>query len=147
MTTIAKNVLTAVLVGMHFRPPAKLILETLPAGAELQLVHEADNPYDGDAVRVYVRLSAVPASQLARLEAELPGFGWSIEEFHQRIELGEAFQLGYLAAGKNKVLKGQEELVSNSIFLAAQEQVSWSECQISLGFSPSGLPLVVLRAP
>lgn len=43
---------TAPLVGMHFRPPAKDIVNCLPAGVELLLEHQPDNPYDGDAIRV-----------------------------------------------------------------------------------------------
>lgn len=139
--------LTGLLVGMHFRPPAKLILETLKSGTPLQLAHEPDNEYDANAVRVFVRLGEVPESQHARLEAELPGFGWDIETFRSRAEVGESLMLGYIAASKNKALKDQSEFVSNEVFLAAQELVAWEDCSIRLGFAPSGAALVILSAP
>lgn len=138
--------LTGLLVGMHFRPPAKLILETLKSGTELQLVAEPDNEYDANAIRVFVSLGEVPASQYGRLEAELPGFGWDIETFRQRAETGESLMLGYIAASKNKALKEDSSLVSNEAFLGAQELVSWSDCSIRLGFAPSGAALVILNA-
>lgn len=139
--------LTGLLVGMHFRPPAKLILETLKSGTPLQLVPEPDNEYDDKAIRVFVNLGEVPASQYGRLEAELPGFGWDIETFHQRAESGESLMLGYIAASKNKALKEDSSLVSNEVFLNVQELVAWSDCSIRLGFAPSGAALVILSAP
>jgi HIRAN domain len=139
--------LTGLLVGMHFRPPAKLILETLKSGTELQLVHEPDNEYDSNAIRVYVRLGEVPESQHGRLEAELPGFGWDIETFRSRAESGEALMLGYVAASKNKALREDPTLVSNEAFLGAQDLIPWSDCSIRLGFAPSGAALVILSAP
>lgn len=139
--------LTGLLVGMHFRPPAKLILETLKSGTPLQLVAEPDNEYDDKAIRVFVNLGEVPESQFARLEAELPGFGWDIDTFRQRAETGETLMLGYIAASKNKALKEDSLLVSNEVFLGAQELVKWSDCNIRLGFAPSGAALVILSAP
>lgn len=139
--------ITGLLVGMHFRPPAKLILETLKSGTPLQLVAEPDNEYDSNAIRVYVNLGEVPESQHARLEQELPGFGWDIETFWQRAETGEALMLGYIAASKNKALREDPSLVSNEAFLGAQELIPWSECSIRLGFAPNGSALVILSAP
>lgn len=43
---------TAPIVGMHFRPPAKDIINCLASGVELLLEHQPENPHDGDAVRV-----------------------------------------------------------------------------------------------
>lgn len=40
------------LVGMHFRPPAKDIVNMLPAGAELLAVRQPDNPHDVNAISV-----------------------------------------------------------------------------------------------
>ena len=142
----SKNELTGLLVGMNFRPPAKLFLECLPAGSELSLEHEPSNEYDANAVKVSVKLGEIPASQASRLESELPGFGWSMEDFFERVASGESFMLGYLAASKNKQLKTIEGAVSNEVFLLAQEQVAWSECSIKLAFGMNGLPLVLLKA-
>ncbi len=68
------SILTSLLVGDHFRPPAKLVLQHLPAGTQLQLELEDDNPYDAEAVRVYVSVLEIPQSQYSALESELPNF-------------------------------------------------------------------------
>lgn len=141
------NTLTGVLVGAHFRPPAKLILECLPAGASLQLVAEPDNPYDPQAVQVFTNLGNVPASQHSRLEQDLPKYGWDLDEFLQRADTGETIHLGYIAASKNKILLELSDCVANSVFVAAQEQIQWCDCMITLGFTANGAPLVILRAP
>ena len=39
-------------VGMHFRPNGKAIVESLIAPVELQLEREPENPYDGFAIKV-----------------------------------------------------------------------------------------------
>lgn len=40
------------LVGMHFRPPAKDVVNMLPANAELLARRQPDNPYDQNAIAV-----------------------------------------------------------------------------------------------
>lgn len=44
--------LTANIVGMHFRPPAKDVVNMLPTGAHLLLQREPTNEYDEFAVKV-----------------------------------------------------------------------------------------------
>ena len=44
--------LTGPLVGMHFRPPAKDVVNLLPAGCPLILQRQPDNQYDINAVQV-----------------------------------------------------------------------------------------------
>jgi hypothetical protein len=46
------DTLTGLMVGMHFRPPAKAVLEALPVGTTLWLRREPENPYDANAVQV-----------------------------------------------------------------------------------------------
>lgn len=140
------NTLTGILVGAHFRPPAKLILECLPSGTPLQLVAEPDNAYDEFAVQVSVNLGHVPDSQHSRLAQELPKYGWDLDEFKTRAETGECIHLGYLAAGNNKVFKEMAECQANSVFLDAQALTPWAECQITLGFAANGQALVLLKA-
>lgn len=143
---MSKNQLSGLLVGMHFRPPAKLILECLPGGTALQLESDSENPYDAFAVKVLVRAREVPVSQLKRLEDELPAYGWQYEDFLELVEQDKTIWLGFLAAEKNKALRAEPQLVPNEVFLKAREQVAWENCQIGLGFSNSGAPLVVLTA-
>lgn len=44
--------LTAYIVGMHFRPPAKDVVNLLPAGTPLLIQREPSNEYDEFAVKV-----------------------------------------------------------------------------------------------
>lgn len=42
------------LVGMRFRPPAEDVVNTLPGGTELRVEFQEDNPYDSDALAVFL---------------------------------------------------------------------------------------------
>lgn len=95
------------LVGSHFVPPAKLLLEHLPSGTELTLVPEPENPYDEHAIKVVVNAREVPESQRAELGAKLPGAGCDLEELDAQGE----WQLGHIAkeGGKPLVKAGLHE--------------------------------------
>ena len=86
----------ALLVGMHFRPPAKLVLEELPKGTALKLDPEPENPHDSQAVKVLwtVQAEALPSDEV------LIGSGSSQSDLLDRGDL----QLGYLAREGNKDL-------------------------------------------
>ena len=43
------------LVGAHFRPPAKALIQSLPVGQVLRLSREPDNQYDTNAIQVWLR--------------------------------------------------------------------------------------------
>ena len=51
----------APLVGSHFRPPAKALLASLPAGFHLELRPEPLNPYDPNAIEVWLDTHHVDA--------------------------------------------------------------------------------------
>lgn len=90
------------LVGMHFRPPAKAVLASLPQGAELKLMREPFNEHDIAAVAVWVRIAQVPKEQYSLLELAAQGHGFSLDEVLARSE----HQLGYIASVK--LPKGME---------------------------------------
>lgn len=69
--------------GMGFRPPAKAIIESLKAGAPLELVREPSNEYDPNAVQVWCKPTAIEADCRAELEIKLAGFGTTLEEFDE----------------------------------------------------------------
>ena len=79
-------------VGAHFRPPAKGILEALPSGCPLRLRPEPDNPFDPNAVMVCVASASVPPTAHERLAQGLPLWGSSLEEFLAQPE----WHLGYV---------------------------------------------------
>lgn len=92
-----RNNLLIPLVGSHFRPPASLVLASLPAGTELRLVPEPTNPYDPGAVQVWVSPASIPDSQYAGLEESLPASGHDLSE----LLAGPDLMLGYLCAATN----------------------------------------------
>lgn len=101
--TMTGQTLTGLLVGSHFRPPAKQLLAVLPSGSKLELRPEPQNPYDPDAVAVYLAKSVLmelPAKALASLEDSLPSCGWTIRLLQGQPEI----QLGYLARAGNRDL-------------------------------------------
>jgi hypothetical protein len=127
----------AMLVGSHFRPPAKQVLAVLPAGAELSLRPEPENPYDPDAIAVYgdVR-STVPIHQYEALEESLEGTGTALEDL-----LGEAppLHLGYIARSGAPTAKGYPGNLEVGAELARGGEAprTWT-----LAFSPEGFPMV-----
>ncbi len=88
------------IVGQFFRPPAKAILGVLPSGCPLTCIPEPDNPYDPNAIQVCVASSAIPQDQLAQLEADAAGFGFSLAEILDQ----ESWHLGYIPKALAAVL-------------------------------------------
>lgn len=84
----------APIVGMHFRPPAKAILQCLPQGTTLHLRREPDNQYDPNATKVLVRSADIPEGQYQELDTLVAGYGTTIQEILAQSE----WFLGYIAA-------------------------------------------------
>lgn len=132
--------LTSLLVGAHFRPPAKQVLAVLPSGASLQLSPEADNPYDSHALRVLVWASAIPEALRADLDSCLEGTGTSLEEL---LASEEPLWLGYVAASGGKPLAKAGLTDGNKEFLALMGgEPNYSA---TLAFGPAGEPMVRLN--
>lgn len=117
----------ATLVGMHFRPPAKAILQCLPKGAALRIVPEPHNEYDANALAVWVDASAIPYSEHDTLNSLAIPFGYSADDI---IALGE-WQLGYIARQEAEVLVG-----------AVNEALVRRTLHASLAFGGDGKPRV-----
>ena len=94
------TILISLLVGAHFRPPAKQLLTALPAGQSLLLIPEPDNPYDSNAVKVAVVPETIDIDN-AIINSALEGTGSVIEDFSPV----EPLHLGYLPT---KLPKGFE---------------------------------------
>ena len=131
--------LYAPLVGMHFRPPAKQVLASLPSGCALSLVPEPENPYDAKAIRVEVLpAETIPLSQMEVLAQALEGTG---HELHEIMSPGaEPLHLGYVGDSDGKVCRqanspGNREVAELFSNLGAP----WPA---TLAFAPDGNPLV-----
>lgn len=130
--------LTISLVGMHFRPPAKQLISVMPAGAQLRLVPEPENPYDPKAVQVWGKVWEIPPGQYTTLESALVGTGHDIWEVREQNE----FQLGYLADSDGKATRGKPGNREAAVLAGG---VGWSGLQARLGFDPDGKPTVELE--
>ena len=87
----------SLIVGAHFRPPAKGLLAALPAGSKLLLRREASNAYDANALQVIwptSGLNAELATGLMRddVQKNVEGFGSSADEVFAAPE----WHLGYI---------------------------------------------------
>lgn len=90
----------SLIVGSHFRPPAKQVLAHLASGTELILVEDNENAYDAAAVRVNFDPKLIPESEFPTLEHELLEAGITLEQLMS----GGDIQLGFIPAQEGKPL-------------------------------------------
>lgn len=119
---------SAPLVGAHFRPPAKALLQALPAGAPLWLVPEPTNEHDANAVKVMVRIEAIPQDQQALLEQLAAPYGFLLDDILSR----EEWQLGY---------------VKRDYAAMIAPKLSGRPCPATLGFTLDGSPTIEAHIP
>jgi hypothetical protein len=139
------RIFTTMLVGAHFVPPAKLVLEHLASGTELILEPYEDNPYDSSAVRVLLDPGLIPESQHGALDEKLPGAGSDMETLLQ----GEPLALGHVASSGGKPLakanaSGPIQYVGT---LEVREALTQAWHEAKLGFDPAGLPVIYISVP
>lgn len=129
------------IVGAHFRPPAKQVLAHCTAGVQLVLEEENDNPYDEAAVRVMLDpVTAIPESEFPTLETELLEAGVTLEQLMS----GGPIKIGFVPAQDGKPLA--KARVSNPDILGNQQvrELMGENCRATLGFAPDGSPLLEL---
>lgn len=134
---MASKTLKGLLVGMHFNPPAKLLLSALPSGVSLRLQPEPENPWDEAAVKVLVEPSQIPFAMLDYLDQALQDMGFQLEE----VLAAPEWMLGHLAASGGKPLSKVPGLQGNLEF---REALASGQRRASLAFDAAGNPLVVL---
>lgn len=142
----SRNNIVGLLVGVHFHPPAKILLEALPGGALLALTPEPENEYDPNAIKVSISPEAFPESTYEFLSENLPSGGLTLEQFMS----GGEFMLGHVGKSGGKPLDKARiawpemaaSLVGNSEFLDGMKD---SQHRAELGFGPTGDPLIILR--
>lgn len=75
---------TYVIKGAYFRPPAKALLDSLPVGASLTLMHEPGGPDvghdDPTAIAVWLASATLGEASRERLRTSLGEFGSSLED-------------------------------------------------------------------
>ncbi|MCK9361769.1 hypothetical protein M0Q28_06135 [Patescibacteria group bacterium] len=130
------------IVGSHFVPPAKALLEHAPQGAAIVVRPERDNPYDSNAITVHITFGEIPASQHDELRIKLAGYGFDLDDCTAETE----FALGHIAASGGKPI-GKIEMttglsLAGTIELAALAGADWTEREGILQFANEGVPLV-----
>lgn len=116
------------LVGAHFRPPAKAVLQALPSECPLRVVPEPENPYDAQAMAVFLQIADLEIAvgpgtpRRIALEDALPGAGWTWEAL---VANGDAIQLGYLAREGNKDLSKVQGLQAAPAFAEGDAVLKW----------------------
>lgn len=144
MSTAGSRPITGLLVGAYFRPPAQHVLAVLPSQTPLELRPEPENPYDPEAIAVYLAgvtlkelldKSSPGGAMMAKLEDTLPSCGWSLE----LLLVQEEIQLGYLARAGNKALVKVPGLVSAAQFRTIKSGL--------LVWGPNGEPTVQVQEP
>ena len=132
------------LVGAHFRPPAKTIIQSLPAGYTLELRPEPSNPYDANAVAVWFDASHLTQDAKDELESTLPGSGSNLDDLLEQ----RFWQLGYLA--KEHAALHQERIAfmiegHNEDAAVSGEGFLWSGFPCKLSFTGAGQPAVIFN--
>ena len=132
--------LLAPIVGAHFHPPAKLILQILPLNQSLILDPEPDNPYDPDAIKVMVKPTSIkiPEAQAEKIADELISYGSNWEDVMEK----DLLHIGYIPKSGAKTARVDGQASPGNIeFLDAMSQPNW---KASLTFSAMGQPFVRL---
>jgi len=99
--------LTAPIVGLHFHPPAKWLLEKLPQQTPLILSPNPDNPHDPNAIEILIDHDELGiwidnnTENFDEWDQELIGMGWSCQQLQ---ELTEPLLLGFIPANQKTSL-------------------------------------------
>lgn len=111
------------IVGMWHHPPASGILRAAPENSPLTLHPEPTNPYDPNAIQVWITSKGIPTTNHDKLREELQGFGVSLEEFLQESE----WMLGFIPRGVAALITLDGDVEGN------------------LSFDTRGKPLVIFQ--
>lgn len=95
----------SLIVGAHFRPPAKGLLSALPAGSKLVARREPSNAYDPNAIQVIWPTTGCDSGKGIGLswddvQKNVEGFGSSADEIFSQPE----WHLGYIPRTEAAVL-------------------------------------------
>jgi chemotaxis response regulator CheB len=125
---------------MGFHPPARQVLSVLPLNTDLELIHEATNEYDPNAVRVVVDMGKYPVSKMEALHEVLRDTGFNASEICAKGVL----HLGYVAASGKPTARGGPGNVE--VLMLASAKGGLQSLQSKLSAFPDGSPAVVIEA-
>ena len=112
------------LVGAHFRPPAKALIQSMPMSHPLELRPEPTNPYDSNAIAIWLDAHTLPDDSLEELRHTLPGMGSDIDDLMAQ----RHWHIGYIP--KTDAATLQAPIAEHGV------------CNAALSFDGTGKPLV-----
>ena len=133
---------TTLIVGAHFRPPAKQVLGHIAQGTELIVQEDNNNAYDPAAVQVLFDPALIPDSEYSSLEPELNEAGITLEQLMS----GGPIQLGFVPAQSGKPLAkaraAEPGLLGNHQVreIMGNGQAPKRSYRVQLGFAADGSP-------
>lgn len=129
------------IVGAHFRPPAKQVLAHIMSGTELSLLEDNENAYDAAAVRVMFDPGLIPELEYPSLESELLEAGVSLEQLMS----GGPIHLGFVPAQDGKPLakarQTEPAILGNQ---QVREIMMGGDYKCSLDFAADGSPKLLI---
>ena len=117
------------IMGAHFRPPAKPILQNLQSGCPLLIIPEPENQYDSNALAIHVETKHFgDFANMEQMNQDVQYFGTTPEE----LLVPESWHLGYI----------RKELAAEIVvYLNGETQNG------TLGFTPKGEPAINFALP
>ena len=136
--------MTTLLVGSHFNPPAKALLNAIPEGSEVTLTRDEENQWDPLAIKVWIGGQEIVEGALD--EEQLAGFGYSKEEILNGQE--SQWCLGHVAKTGGKPLEkakaNEAKLIGNAEIYQAIDSTAWP-LKGTLGFRGDELITITLE--
>lgn len=112
---------TFLIVGAHYRPPAKAILEALPLNTPLTLHAEPENEHDENAIQVLVASStiarAVKQSEDCKRTLINACADCGFTDFDALFESAKSWHLGYIPRGIAAKIKLETDVTGTLCFL------------------------------
>lgn len=98
------------IVAERFHPPATALMEAIAIGTPLILHAEPENPYDPNAVAIWLESKDIGDAAKVKLEDSLPRYGYTVEQVVE----GGPWHLGYIPRELAKVMREQNTVVVDS---------------------------------
>ncbi len=135
-------VYSTLIVGAHFRPPAKQVLGHIVAGTELSLLEDNENAYDAAAVKVMFDPKHIPDSEFSALETELLEAGVTLEQLMS----GGPIHMGFVPAQDGKPLAKARQIDPDLLGNHQVREIMMGGGYIcKLGFALDGSPKLTIQ--
>lgn len=125
------------IVGAHFRPPAKALLAALRSSFPLELRPEPHNPYDANAVGVWMDALNLNNDEASELDGTLQDMGSDLDDILEQ----RFWHLGYIPRAEAEGLHERIALAieqHNVNAAPTNDDFPWQGLPGTLSFTPEG---------